>query len=577
MSANLNTSVEFCPKCRASMTLKSYTLPFATNVARAYHNLSRSDAFALESGLSDPSAESAALAVEIRRVKALLATLKKHSAHLDHHIRQTRMYTTHSPIRQFPTEILTLIFAFACTSYEPEYHKTPLSISLVCSKWRDIAMAAPRLWTNIYAGPEPEARALFKYYLERCGELPISLKIDKPCIADRAPPSNLEDSDGSDLESTPDEGALAHPSPEHMDAMHEIYSTFRCWVAVEFHVQKEDLFLLANHTTKQGLGLPILDGLLVHAGFSFLIRSGGAKRRSGNCHFGSVHDPMLRITVHNFDKLPSAFQNAPRLICLDVNQDGGRLWPYSGLPTNVSEKRTNQECLDYLVTSSRSLADNEDGNSTLVVYTLCPLVSDFVRLGKIGSLRSSSITHLVFNSNVWTPDLKCFLELAYIPSLKVLTIVARDPADTDGCENERSWSNLLEAVPTFLNNSTCVLESFNLTMHGTLVQALQAMPKLQSLTVIEATSGPPLLTELIPEMTGHSLIPQLEALELVWAEDRHPDDSLMTMLSSRVGDGEGTLGLSSVVLGRRNGGEFMPTVIAHLQELRKSGVRASLW
>ncbi|KAF9032129.1 hypothetical protein BDZ89DRAFT_1158604 [Hymenopellis radicata] len=546
------------------MTLKSYTLPFATNVARAYHNLSRSDAFALESGLSDPSAESAALAVEIRRVKALLATLKKHSAHLDHHIRQTRMYTTHSPIRQFPTEILTLIFAFACTSYEPEYHKTPLSISLVCSKWRDIAMAAPRLWTNIYAGPEPEARALFKYYLERCGELPISLKIDKPCIADRAPPSNLEDSDGSsDLESTPDEGALAYPSPEHMEAMHEIYSTFRRWVAVEFHVQKEDLFLLANHTTKQGLGLPILESLTL----------------------------ALKNSVHNFDKLPSAFQNVPHLTCLDLNQDGGRLFPYSGLPTNVSEIRTNQECLDYLVTSSRSLADNEDGNSTLVVYTLCPLVSDFVRLGKMCSLRSSSITRLVFNSNVWTPDLKCFLELAYIPSLKALTIVPRDP-DTDGRENERARSNLLETLPTFLNNSKCALESFNLTMHGryraqhvclaapmaqTLVQALQAMPKLQSLTVIEATSGPPLLTELIPEMTGRSLIPQLEALELVWAEDRHPDDSLMTMLSSRVGDGEGTLGLSSVVLGRRNGGEFMPTVIAHLQELRKSGVRASLW
>ncbi len=74
-----------------------------------------------------------------------------------------------------------------------------------------------------------------------------------------------------------------------------------------------------------------------------------------------------------------------------------------------------------------------------------------------------------------------------------------------------------------------------------------------------------------------SLVPRLETLELVWAEDRHPDESLSTMSASRVGDGGATLGLSSVVLGRRNGGEFMPSVIGHLQQLRKSGSRASLW
>ncbi|KAF9027049.1 hypothetical protein BDZ89DRAFT_1039741 [Hymenopellis radicata] len=195
----------------------------------------------------------------------------------------------------------------------------------------------------------------------------------------------------------------------------------------------------------------------------------------------------------------------------------------------------------------------------------------------------------------------CFLRKTYgsfslsknkLEQLKRAVSVAPDPADTDGREKEQSWANVLEAVPKLLETSKCTLESFNLTMHGryraqhvclaapmakTLVRALQAMSRLQSLTVIEALSGPPLITELISEMTGRSLIPQLEALELVWAEDRHSDDSLMTMLLSRVGDGEGTSGLSSVVLGRRNRGEFMPAVIAHLQELRKSGVRASLW
>ncbi|KAF9032108.1 hypothetical protein BDZ89DRAFT_1063491 [Hymenopellis radicata] len=535
MSSDSNTSVEFCPKCCASMTLKSYTLPFATNVARAYHNLSRVDAFTLESGLSDPIAESAALAVEIPRLEILLGTLKKHRAHLDCHIRQTRAYTAHSPIRQLPTEILTLIFGFACTSYQAEYHKTPLSISLVCSKWREIAMAAPCLWTNIYVGPELEPPTLFKYYLERCGELPISLKIDK------------------DL-------SLSHESL--VEGIHEVYSTFRRWKVVEFHVETEDMVFLSDHTTKDGPGLPILESLTL-----------------------APKSPVL-----DFEHLPSAFRNAPHLTRLDLN-DADELWRNSGPPTKVSDIRTNQNYLECLVDLSRSFTDRKDGNSTLVVYTSCPLLGDLDRLGNRTFLLSPSITHIVFESEVWATDLKRFLESASIPGLKALTLVARDPADTDGrrCSISQRWCNLLEAVPKLLENSKCSLESFNLTMHGryraqhvclaapmaqSLVHALQAMSKLQSLTIIEAISGPPLLTELIPEMTDRSLIPQLAALELVWAEDRHPDDSLMAMLSSRVGDGEG---LSSVVLGRRNGGEFMPTVLDNLQELRKSGVRAGLW
>ncbi|KAF9027047.1 hypothetical protein BDZ89DRAFT_1067220 [Hymenopellis radicata] len=535
MSADLNTFVEFCPQCHASMTLKSYALPFATNVARAYHNLSRNDAFALESGLPDLSAESAALAVEIQRMEILLPTLKKHRAHLDYHIRQTRAYTTHSPIRQLPTEILTLVFAFACTSYEPEYHKTPLSISLVCFKWRDIAMAAPRLWTNIYIGGSgPEARALFRYYLERCGELPILLKIDTQCIQ-HCIRKGLSDAADAGITLTPDECASVLAYKYDVECMHEIYSTFRRWKAVEFHVGEEDLDLLDDHTTKEGLGLPLLESLTLA--------------------------PIK--PVRNFGPSPSAFQNVPRLTYLDLNEDGGWLWINCGLPTNISELHTNRDKLEWLAALNRSFADSKEGTSTLVVYPRTFLLS-------------TSITHIVFNTEFWTMDFKRFLELASIPGLKALTIVAPDPADTDGREKEQSWANVLEAVPKLLETSKCTLESFNLTMHGryraqhvclaapmaqTLVQALQAMPKLQSLTVIEAISGPPLLTELIPGMTDHC----------------HPHDSLMAMLSSRVGDGGGTLGLSSVVLGRRNGCEFMPAVLDHLRELRKSGVRASLW
>ncbi len=247
---------------------------------------------------------------------------------------------------------------------------------------------------------------------------------------------------------------------------------------------------------------------------------------------------------------------------------------------------------------NRSFNDSPDGYSTLVVCPSRPTFRHTVNQGPM--IISASIKHIVLKSDFWTEGLTMFLETVSMPGLKALTIVARDPADTDGRHNtsfwlNRSsgpWSNVLEAVPKLLHNSACALESFNFTMHSryreqhvclaapmakTLVQALQAMPELQSLTVIEAISGPPLLAELVSEMMNPSLVPRLETLELVWAEDRHPDESLIPMLASRVGNGEATLGLSSVVLGRRSGGEFMPPVIDHLQKLRKSGVRASLW
>ncbi|KAF8896972.1 hypothetical protein CPB85DRAFT_202823 [Mucidula mucida] len=290
MSCASKPTVEICPKCCRSIPLQSYPLPFATNISRAHHYLPRDDAFRLEIGLSDPIAEASALSAEIQRLEILLPILQQHRAHLDYHIRQTRVYTARSPIRQLPTEILTVIFAFACTSYEPEYHKTPLSISLVCFKWRGIATVTPYLWTNIYAGPKPEARALFNHYLERCGELPISLKINKPCIANR--PSLLAPRwIGGDSARML---VSARAYQDHVDGLHEIYCTFRRWVAVELHVQRTDMNFLRDHTTKDGPGLPILESL------TLALKDGGAK-------------------APNYRGLFSAFRNAPHLTRLDVN------------------------------------------------------------------------------------------------------------------------------------------------------------------------------------------------------------------------------------------------------------------
>ncbi|KAF9032092.1 hypothetical protein BDZ89DRAFT_948347, partial [Hymenopellis radicata] len=140
------TSVELCPKCHASIALTSYKLSFEKDFTRAYQNPTQSEVSCIKSSLGNPSTERAVLAQEIERVESMLIALKAHHAHLDTYIQRSNQYMRSSPIRRLPTEVLGIVFASACTSFQRNEYKTPLSISLVCSKWRDIALSTPSLW-----------------------------------------------------------------------------------------------------------------------------------------------------------------------------------------------------------------------------------------------------------------------------------------------------------------------------------------------------------------------------------------------------------------------------------------------
>ncbi len=174
------TSVELCAKCHASITLTSYPYSFQEEVARAYQNPNESEASYVEESLRNLSADRAALAQEIRRVKCMLDALKTHYSHLDTYIQRSTQYIRPSPIRRLPAEVLGIIFASSCTSFQRREYKTPLSLSLVCSKWRDIALSTPLLWTHIYIAPYSGGLDVYTYFLERCGNIPISVKIEIP-------------------------------------------------------------------------------------------------------------------------------------------------------------------------------------------------------------------------------------------------------------------------------------------------------------------------------------------------------------------------------------------------------------
>ncbi|KAF9032168.1 hypothetical protein BDZ89DRAFT_597990 [Hymenopellis radicata] len=297
MNIKNTTHVELCPRCRASIALTPYTrLPFEEDISRAYRNPSKTDSCAIEGSLTSPIAELATLAEEIQRVEAMLNALKKHHAQLEGHIHRTTRYIQSSPIRQLPTEILVVIFASACTSFQEWEYKTPLSISLVCSKWRDIAMSKPTLWTNIYVAPYSKAYGIpvFKYYLQRCGGIPLSVKVEIPvraraCLDDYDVDTPYEDHYG--FRTTTSAHRLVEP----------IFATFPQWKVADFHMKQADLELLDNHCSNQKFPL-LLESLTL-----------------------ATHHPQM-------DDLPRILCQAPLLSSLtlvDRDESVGLLWMYS--------------------------------------------------------------------------------------------------------------------------------------------------------------------------------------------------------------------------------------------------------
>ncbi|KAF8910714.1 hypothetical protein CPB85DRAFT_676503 [Mucidula mucida] len=229
------TSMELCPKCRTSITLTPYKLFFEESIARAYQNPVQSEVSCLKSSLENPCADMEVLAGEIARVESMLDVLKAHHAHLNRHIQRSIQFIRSSSICRLPTEVLGIIFASACTSFERSGYKTPLSISLVCSKWRDIALCTPSMWTHIYVAPYADGLDLYQHYLKRCGDIPISVKVEIP-YEDR---HTTDDCDNNfPYEETYD---------YHLELVSDVYQHYAQWRVAELCMNLEDINLLGPY------------------------------------------------------------------------------------------------------------------------------------------------------------------------------------------------------------------------------------------------------------------------------------------------------------------------------------------
>ena len=89
------------------------------------------------------------------------------------------------PINQFPREILAEIFWNCLPGTDSQQmlkSAAPLLVSSICSSWRELALATPKLWISVgmvIGNPDRDPSAtgtqVVNTWLERSGTLPLNL------------------------------------------------------------------------------------------------------------------------------------------------------------------------------------------------------------------------------------------------------------------------------------------------------------------------------------------------------------------------------------------------------------------
>ncbi|KAJ8074453.1 hypothetical protein PM082_015354 [Marasmius tenuissimus] len=120
--------------------------------------------------------------------------IEQHQAHIRllrakqaAHRRDIARYSSlSSPIRKLPSEILRRIFGFASIHNNfgnGWWYSGAFSLSGVCIRWREIAMASPEIWSNISLSLEDRALEPVKVCLSRSGQSPLKFAVDAGSFA----------------------------------------------------------------------------------------------------------------------------------------------------------------------------------------------------------------------------------------------------------------------------------------------------------------------------------------------------------------------------------------------------------
>ncbi|KAK1234475.1 hypothetical protein PQX77_002329 [Marasmius sp. AFHP31] len=144
---------------------------------------------------------------EIAQLKTTLSLLERHRDRLNDSIEKGRWLAFPPPVRKLPSELVANIFTFAL-SFDDGYNRLfsipkehdlplpiPMSLSAVCSSWRETALSTPHLWSaisleldeNTEADQEVEhLRLITELFIARSHTSPLTLRVcsltDVPAI-----------------------------------------------------------------------------------------------------------------------------------------------------------------------------------------------------------------------------------------------------------------------------------------------------------------------------------------------------------------------------------------------------------
>ncbi|KAJ3876701.1 hypothetical protein F5051DRAFT_453623 [Lentinula edodes] len=124
--------------------IKRVKLAYDTETSRIHADYKMNAAVLRERYEAEVGRAQTAHSAKMHRIRLRCQGLKKHTE---------KLTTLLSPIRRIPSEILLRILVHFCdqndlTSYEPG-DASALTISAVCTRWRQLAMSQPALWANL--------------------------------------------------------------------------------------------------------------------------------------------------------------------------------------------------------------------------------------------------------------------------------------------------------------------------------------------------------------------------------------------------------------------------------------------
>ncbi|KAJ8076658.1 hypothetical protein AAF712_000294 [Marasmius tenuissimus] len=134
---------------------------------------------------------------ELNRLNAAIIVVQNRRATIQREMESYRALL--SPIQKIPPEILTEVFMFCAEDIDyPDTMEDMMTISMVCGRWRELALSVPALWSHIYlclgvvprdtGNYYPALRRYVETFLERSGNAPLTFTLSW----DQAESGNLD-------------------------------------------------------------------------------------------------------------------------------------------------------------------------------------------------------------------------------------------------------------------------------------------------------------------------------------------------------------------------------------------------